>query len=183
MNLSLITPASSEFIKNFPSNNEINCDRIDAYAKACLTSHPLKTYTPVLTASTTNPILGTGGVLLGYYYEIFNQIYTWGAFSFGTGFDRGVGSYDISIPFQAKVTSIVGGALAINPIPVGTGLVYDLSDTTQRQPVTANLRTSTLLTFQVRMGSAGASRRVGDFVPITFAQGDGIIWSARYQRL
>src|SRR5215213_3743947 len=103
MVLSLLTPTGPNFIKDFPAANVVNLDRIDDYAAPSLTTHPLQTYTPVLTAATANPVLGVGGIIRGYFYEIFDQIYTWGEFRFGTsGISNGTSTWMVSLPFSAK---------------------------------------------------------------------------------
>jgi hypothetical protein len=178
---SLETPVGSDFIKNFPSQNEVNCNLIDAYAGPCLPSHAIQTYTPGLTATTTNPTLGTG-TLLGYYYRIFDQIWTWGQFTFGAGFNRGVGTYEIALPFRARSSITPGGVFLTSPPIAGVAQVYDQSSGADRQPALSVLNDATKLRFRVRLGTAGASRFVSDVIPFTFVQDDGVMWSARYQR-
>src|SRR5215208_3695550 len=102
MVLSLETPLGNNFLKDWPTQNTENCDLIDDFAGPCLVSHALGSYTPVLTATTTNPSLGTGGALTGKYYKIFDQVWIWGEFRFGVGAAIGSGTYQISIPFRAK---------------------------------------------------------------------------------
>src|SRR3954462_14655862 len=102
MVLALQTPTGPSFVKDWPAQNTVNCDLIDGYAGPCLTTNPLLDYVPVLTASVTDPTLGTGGILVGKYYKIFDQIYVWGEFRFGTGATIGSGVYRISLPFRAK---------------------------------------------------------------------------------
>lgn len=184
MVLSLITPVGSDFIKNFPSQNAVNCDTIDAYAAPCLTSHALQSWTPQLTAVTTNPTLGTGGFIRGFYYEIFDQIYAWGEFRFGSsGASGGTGLWMISLPFEAKTVDVdpsdtLGGAAL-----VGSGLIWDDSNSSARMPITSHLKTSTLLHFGFKMDSSAGSRSVGSAQPITWAALDGLTFFARYQRL
>jgi hypothetical protein len=185
MGISLITPVGSNFLKDFPSHNTVNLDRIDAYANASLISHPLKGYTPLFTAVTTNPVIGTGGspVLRAFYYEIFDQIYTWGELRFGSsGASFGIGNWMMSLPFNA--VSNVGFSTSTGNAPViGTGMVYPFSTTATRQPVTVHLRTANTIMFGIRINSGAASRAITNVDPIAWAVSDGLSWNARFQRL
>lgn len=126
MGILLTDPAGSNFIKDFPAVNAANLDKIDAYANASLVTHPLKQYTPLFTATTANPTIGTGGpaVLRAFYYEIFDQIYTWGEFRFGTTSpSSGTGTWIMSLPFTAK--SIIGPSTTSGAAPViGVGSIW-----------------------------------------------------------
>lgn len=183
MGVSLLTPQGSNFIKDFVGQNAHNCDQIDAYAGPCLTSHPLQTYTPELTGDTTNPVLGTGGFIRGFYYQIFDQIYTWGEFRFGSsGFNIGMGLYAVSLPFAANNTMGVTNTPGSAPI-VGSGSTYDDSSNAGRLPLTVHLRTaSTQLFFGIRMNSGSSFRELREAGHITWAANDGVTWFARMQR-
>lgn len=184
MVLPLITPVGSNFIKDWPAQNTVNCNLIDDYAGPCMPGHALSTYTPILTAATTNPVLGNG-TIVGFYYRIFDQIYTWGEFRYGSTSTVGSGTYEISLPFRAKTLVGIGAGLFSSPPVVGNGVAYDESAAGARQPILAVLRSVDKLGFSVRMGTAGASRRVNELIPFTWAAGtpgDGISWAVRYQR-
>lgn len=182
MVLSLTSPVGSDFIKDFTSINTVNCDAIDDYAGPCLTSDALQSWTPQLTAVTTSPTLGTGGFTRGFYYKIFDQIYIWGEFRFGTAaIAAGSGTYIMSLPFAAKGNSgFFGGSIGETP-PVGVGVIWDDSSTAGKQPLSVHLRTANTLMFGVHMGGATA-RELNDAVPLTWAINDGITWSCKYQR-
>lgn len=63
-------------------------------------------YTPVLTASVTNPTLGTGSAQVGSYARIQNLIIYRFRISFGTsGISGGSGSYRVSLPVAASGTT------------------------------------------------------------------------------
>jgi hypothetical protein len=63
-------------------------------------------YTPVLTATTTNPTLGTGSSATGAYARIQNLIVYNFQILFGTsGVVAGVGDYRVSLPVTANATS------------------------------------------------------------------------------
>lgn len=79
-----------------------------------------ETWTPALTASTTNPTLGTGSSQTGRYGRVNKSVYGQGQVQFGTaGVAAGSGIYYISIP----VTAQAGGVLC------GTWQAYDSSAT------------------------------------------------------
>lgn len=69
------------------------------------------TYTPVLTASSVNPTMGSGSSAFGRYMRIGNFVVVWGQVVFGTsGVAAGTGDYRISLPVTAvlDVTPRVG---------------------------------------------------------------------------
>lgn len=79
------------------------------------------TYTPALTASTTNPTLGTGSSVSGRYtLRNGNWCDVRGLIKFGTsGTGAGSGSFSISLPFSTNA-NITGGNL-----PLGSCYVLD----------------------------------------------------------
>lgn len=92
--LGLLKPSRSGQMHDWPMQNLINCMKLDNKVK--VTAH---TYTPVLTASTTNPDLGTGGEIEGKYLRIANTwILVFGRFEFGSAIDAGSGNYHFSLP-------------------------------------------------------------------------------------
>lgn len=181
MVLSLVTPSGSDFIKDFPAQNAINCELIDAYAGPCLITHPLQTWSPILTALTANPVLGVASSVKGYYYKIFDQIYCWGEFRFGTsGASFGTGTYLVSLPFPAD-----------NPIgtqpnspgdcpPIGQAITWDNS-ASNGQPLTVHLQGNSNVTFATKLNT-GLGREVNPTTPMTWAVSDGITFAARYKR-
>jgi hypothetical protein len=65
------------------------------------------TWTPVLTASTTNPTLGSGSTASGNYTQINKLVIANFLFGFGTSPTAGSGTYQISLPITPKTTSQV----------------------------------------------------------------------------
>lgn len=179
---SLPTPVGTNFIKDWPSQNSVICDAVDTYAGPCLTTQPLFTYTPVLSATGTQPVIGAG-VIRGYYYKIFDQIYVFGEFRFGAGFSVGTGSFIVSLPFTVNTTVGANVQLARAPV-IGSGMCWDASLDAGRQPITVHLRTPDTMMFGIRTASGAAFREVNAAnAPITWATGDGLTWIARYQRV
>jgi hypothetical protein len=65
-------------------------------------------HTPVLTATTTNPVLGSGSSVAGRYLRFGGYMCTyWGKIRFGTsGVSAGSGSYLVSLPFPAAASAV-----------------------------------------------------------------------------
>jgi hypothetical protein len=77
-----------------------------------------ETWTPTLTASTTNPTLGTGSTATGKYGRVNKQVFGNVTITFGTsGVAPGTGFYYVSVP----VTAIASG------VTVGSGFILDSS--------------------------------------------------------
>lgn len=84
-------------------------------------THNYVAYTPVLTASTTNPTLGTGAVVTGSYCVIGDMVHYIAYIKFGTsGVSAGSGEYYVSLPVSASTS----GASQYN---LGTGYILALS--------------------------------------------------------
>jgi len=69
-----------------------------------------ETWSPALTASTTNPTLGTGSSQTGRYGRVNKFVYGVGQIQFGTsGVNAGSGVYYFSIPVTAQASGVVCG--------------------------------------------------------------------------
>ena len=73
-------------------------------------------WTPALTASTTNPTLGTGSTTVGEYLQIGKLVFATFTIAFGSsGVNAGSGDYRISLPIAANTNARnLGGTLSIN---------------------------------------------------------------------
>lgn len=178
VSLPLISPNSSNFIKDWPAQNAINCDLIDNYAG----SYGVQSYTPVFNAVTTSPVLGTGGFVNGFYYQIFDQIFTWGEFRFGTGFSPGSGNFEVTLPFDAHFIANSDTNMGNGPI-IGNCRVWNNTTDSSKQPGLVQLRTISQMMFGIRFDTASAVRAMGAGIPFTWAAGDGISWFCKYQRV
>lgn len=182
MPLSLFSPVGANFIKDWPAENTTNCNTIDTAAGPCLLAQPLTTYAPVLKSTTTDPILGVGGIIRGFYYRVWDQIYSWGEFRFGSsGINIGSGPYIISLPVPADIslvgaTSFPGGAST-----VGNGLLWDNSTDAGKRPLVCQLRDDSNIQFHHPTGDAG-SELVNSGSPVTWTNSDGISWAIAYRR-
>lgn len=100
-----------------------------------------KDFTPTLSATVTNPVLGTGGVIQGRYLKIGTQIVYRFYFQFGTsGVNGGNGLYRISVPVdmssQAPATSVVA---------IGDALAFDWSVAGSRELIMLSRFSTTML--------------------------------------
>ena len=184
MAIDLFSPVGANFIKDWVAQNINNCEIIDADAGPCLVGQALTAYTPQLSTNTgTNPVLGVGGFIRGYYYRIWDQVYSWGEFRFGSsGTSLGSGSYLVSTPLPADV-SIVG--FATTPgfgSLIGDGLLWDQSTDSGKRPLVVQLRTANLIEFARPVGDTG-SELVNSGSPVTWTNQDGVSWAISYKRL
>jgi hypothetical protein len=86
-------------------------------------------YTPVLTATVTNPVLGTGAGsgATGAYFKVGRMVTGWAKFVFGSsGANRGLGTFIVSLPVP----------MATNGLPYGSLLLLDAGINTYRGFVT-----------------------------------------------
>ena len=183
MVLSLVSPVGANFIKDWSGQNTINCDLIDAYAGQSVIGFGLTGYTPSLSATTTAPTLGTGGFIRGYYYRIWDQIYSWGEFRFGTtGMNVGNGNYGISLPLAADVGVVGASPNSGSGAAIGNGLLWDASANSGKRPLLVQLKDSVTIEFYHPVGDAGLNH-VYSGSPVTWTNGDGISWFVQYKRL
>ena len=93
-----------------------------------------ETYTPALTASTTNPTLGTGSSATGRYGQVNKIVCGQGQINFGTaGVSAGSGFYYVSLPITAQSSGKVIGQFQFydsSAFAVYVGTL--ISDTTTR---------------------------------------------------
>lgn len=71
-----------------------------------------ETWTPALTASTTNPNLGATGTSVGRYARVNKTIFGNAVFTFnGAGLAAGAGFYFCSLPFTAQAAGLTTGTV------------------------------------------------------------------------
>jgi hypothetical protein len=101
------------------------------------------TYVPALTAQTTNPTLGTGGVATGVWQRNGHLITGWAFIRFGTsGTNAGSGAYFVSLPFPADTSTMLTSTGTLSTA-MGTGYLRDNSaETTGDRQVISALRTA-----------------------------------------
>jgi hypothetical protein len=93
-----------------------------------------ETWVPALTASTTNPNLGSTGTSVGRYARINKTIFGNATFVFnGTGIAAGTGFYFCSLPFTAQGAGLtVGSVIAIDVSTFASNAQLCQTDTPNR---------------------------------------------------
>ena len=125
-------------------------------------------YTPVLTAATTNPTLGTGSTQSGYYSQIGKFVFYRFYIAFGTsGTNAGSGSYRISLPVNAATT---GGA---GPTTLGSLFIFDSSTSNAYTGLMGNVSNATYLS-DIYYAQGAALAAVSHNTPFAWAASDQI---------
>lgn len=136
-------------------------------------------YTPILTAATTNPTLGTGATQAGRYMRIGKTVLFAAYIKLGTsGVAAGSGFYSISLPVG------VANATVKYLVPV---LLLDSSSGTYVD-ATGQIEPGGTVITRIRYGggvgaiaSTTSSTTVGDTTPWTWAAGDELIVTGVYE--
>ena len=125
-------------------------------------------YTPVWTASTTNPVLGNG-TIAGVYKQRGKIVDFRFQMTTGSTTTYGSGSYFFSLPVNAKVVSV-------NSM-VSAGWINDVSTGSYFQAVADNGNDVSRVAIRVfnTLGTFSVLETVGTTSPMTWASGD-IIW-------
>lgn len=125
-------------------------------------------YTPVLTAATTNPTLGSGAVTTGAYSQ-FGKLVAYRFFiSFGTsGVSAGSGAYRISLPVTAS-TTLGAGALTL-----GSLFIFDSSTNNAHTGLMGNVSNGTYLS-DIYYAQGGVLAAMSNSAPWTWAASDQI---------
>jgi hypothetical protein len=93
-----------------------------------------ETYTPTLTASTTNPNIGTTGIASGRYARVNKIVVGQASFTFnGAGIAAGLGFYFCSLPITAQAAGVAAGVANAIDVSTFASIQNSLStDTTTR---------------------------------------------------
>lgn len=127
-------------------------------------------YTPALTASTSDPTLGTGGTIAGRYTQIGKNVTVHVGIAFGTaGTAAGSGTFYVSLPVNMR-TPMNDGAI------VGYGWIYD-KNVTRSYMILATYESATT----VRLRNYDATNFVTNSSPITWSAEDAIQLSLNYE--
>ena len=139
-------------------------------------------YTPTLTASTTNPTLGTGSSATGYYKRLGHRVEGYCSIQFGSaGVAAGTGYYGLLLPVEP-----VNRTMAI-----GIGYLVDNSDNVRFLVASAAISTplwaaNTSKAIIVVSNAAGAgfftgANPVGAAAPWTWAENDQLLVTFSYE--
>jgi hypothetical protein len=127
-----------------------------------------ETWTPSLTASITNPTLGTGSTAAGRYGRINKTVFGNCRLFFGSsGTSAGSGFYFVSLPITAQASGVLAGS----------GYVYDSSTGLVRQ-VSIALDTTSRISLYLDNATNYA---VSSTNPFTWAASDQIQFIFEYE--
>lgn len=130
-------------------------------------------WTPTLTATTTNPTLGSGSEATGRYTTVGNMVHATARIGFGTsGVNAGSGTYIVSLPTAMRTP--VANEYGI----IGTGMIYDSSGTTSRHVVVLRYNDTSVI---IRADGA-ATNSVSNSSPWTWAASDSISLNLAYEK-
>ena len=133
-----------------------------------------ESYTPALTAVTTNPTLGTGSFQEGRYQLLQKRAFVEGAIFFGSsGAAAGTGAYRISVPSAISIKS--------NNAQIGFGLFYDSSAGFVFYPMQAFYISATTFSLVVSSPAYFASSILSSTVPVVPANSDQIRFNLCYE--
>lgn len=135
---------------------------------------PWTAFTPALTATTSNPTLGSGSIAYGRYkVQASGLVEGQGQISFGSsGTAAGSGNYLVSLPSAAKApqspqTSVI----------VGSGWLYDSSGDTSEPFILRYSTSTTALLIYSGSASTGAAHNA----PWAWAANDAIYYQFAYE--
>lgn len=129
-------------------------------------------YTPALTAVTTNPTLGTGGAS-GAYNQAGKTITGNGRIAFGaSGSTAGSGLYAVSVPVAILAADVTGGGV------IGSGIYFDSSAAAAAQYYHVDLIAVSSTTCRLIIHQSGAMSAVNPVIP---AASDAIRFQFDYQ--
>lgn len=131
---------------------------------------PWVAYTPVWTATATNPTLGNGS-LVGAYHRIGATVFYRVLLKFGSSTDKGAGAYRWTLPVPAHT-----GGLGSSYFPLGTGVCQDTS-TSER--LMRHAAASGAAGTAVFLAGAGGDQVAADTFP--WAKTDFVVVTGTYE--
>jgi hypothetical protein len=178
--MTLISPITSDPVRNWVAMNNNNCDEIDAV----IGPNTVQSYVPgFMGTGSTQPNLGNTGTITGVFYVQFETVFTWGFFRFGgSGINMGNGSFNITLPFICDASMQEDPDSGHGAI-IGNAVCRDESSTANRQTCVVQLTGGNVVIFDLQAGGASsrAAGGAGGGRPFAWADGDAIHWAASYK--
>jgi hypothetical protein len=133
-------------------------------------------WTPALTAASSNPTLGTGSSATGRYVRQGRLVTAWGRLAFGTSATgAGSGVYYVSLPVAADTAVMFASTNAGDGSNIGSGHVRDSSATSNNVPISVQLREASLVQFSQANGGA-----VTEAAPFAWSTEDVLTFQVSY---
>jgi hypothetical protein len=133
-------------------------------------------WTPVLTATSTDPNLGADGVAEGFYMVTNGWCVGWGRFFFdGTGVNAGGGGYRSTLPVPRHPLNFATTALGNSPIQGRAVAIDSSAQGNNVVDITVQNSGSTVWCFMLRAGG-----QLGSGAPFAWATGDRLAWEFSY---
>lgn len=133
-----------------------------------------ESYTPALTAVTTNPTLGTGSSAVATYQQLQKMAFVRGAIFFGSsGAAAGSGAYRISVPSAISIKS--------DQSPIGYGVFYDSSASFAIYPLQCLYISATTFQMIIAQTPYTVGGPLGSATPVVPANSDQIRFTLAYE--
>lgn len=135
---------------------------------------PAQTWSPTLTATSSNPTLGSGSAVQGYYIRSGYMVTAWCRIVFGSsGVAGGSGSYIVDLPVAgATITGSTSNGLGQ---AIGSGFATDSGATSANEAFTVQFRSASAVQFITGTGGA-----VTEASPFTWAANDVLTFQVTY---
>ena len=130
-------------------------------------------FTPVWTATTTNPVLGNG-TFVGEYTRVNKLVFARFAFVAGSTTTYGTGDYRFDFPVAAKNLLNFSAILC-------SGFIFDSSSSEMYEVVASTVSSGSVFRLNAFRNSTQTVSVVGPTVPMTFANGDQMFFTICYE--
>lgn len=177
-NLGLLYPDKESLVR-WPTLNTFNSDFIDN-----LTGNVgLHSYSPVLSNNDGKVLnVGSTGHIEGWWYRIFDMVFTWGRLLFdGTGIDFGASGdfWRITLPVAINGLSAGSSGAVAEGDSLGSSTLFRSPFSTARQTAVSYVRSSNQIALATENGAGNSL--VGRDSPWTWEAGERIAWCAAYR--
>ena len=132
------------------------------------------TYTPTLTAATTNPTLGAGAYATGRYTQVGRLVIGKCKIQFGTGYNAGSGAYWVSLPVTAR--AVIAGEAGT----AGYGFLFN-GNTNAYVPIQALQLTTTTVGLYYGATYNGAATIATHAVPWAWISNCSVEFQFQYE--
>lgn len=149
-------------------------ESVDAEIAAAVGGGGPTIYYPMLTASTTNPGLGSNPSRIGWWYRVGPMIFGEARMTLGTSVNPGSGYYAMSLPVPADLTYHSASTGVGTGSAIGDGIFRDNSSVGSSVPGEIWLATATTVRMLVPAG------RVDHSTPWTWSDGDAFALNFSY---